>query len=570
MAQIPYSPVPTVAPSEAPTPGFRLNTPEGAFGGGVAGATQGLGQSISSTGNELFGRAIAMQQLANESEAREADSNYMVAAGDLHAKYNSLQGKAAVDAYPEYTKNLKELRVKMRDGLSSQISQKMFDAQSLGTMGRSIFNGAGHAASETKKYAIGTVTAQMELDAKSVEDTPNDEALFKDKLKRVQDGARELSALQGLGPGSPQEQALMLKATSKLWAQRLVGQSRTAPFEAAKALDANKTMMTQDDYLRVDGVVRTQGRAVGSANIANQVYNPDKTLKDMEDDAKAEAKRLAPDDPLLAQAATSAVQQKYNQDKHATASEKASNEQTVLMAIQRGVKNDQELLADPTVAAAYNALPPNSTLRKKPLNYQITTYNNDRDQEEQNKNLMRLRGLAKNDPAGFLNTDIQDLKLNPGQRNEVLVLRDKVIKQAGGDVRVQHAMMDLRGARAAELNALKIYKRDPNVPEDYDKFTGMLEAALNDHLAVHKEPADYDTIVNKIGPKLMRTFDEEGRFFGTNVVPSFKPSTYTQEYKTFETAYKANFPGAKDEVVYKAYQRFQWKLLNSSSKGKAK
>ena len=474
MAQIPYSPVPTVAPSEAPTPGFRLNTPEGAFGGGVAGATQGLGQSISSTGNELFGRAIAMQQLANESEAREADSNYMVAAGDLHAKYNSLQGKAAVDAYPEYTKNLKELRVKMRDGLSSQISQKMFDAQSLGTMGRSIFNGAGHAASETKKYAIGTVTAQMELDAKSVDDTPNDEALFKDKLKRVQDGARELSALQGLGPGSPQEQALMLKATSKLWAQRLVGQSRTAPFEAAKALDANKTMMTQDDYLRVDGVVRTQGRAVGSANIANQVYNPDKTLKDMEDDAKAEAKRLAPDDPLLAQAATSAVQQKYNQDKHATASEKASNEQTVLMAIQRGVKNDQELLADPTVAAAYNALPPNSTLRKKPLNYQITTYNNDRDQEEQNKNLMRLRGLAKNDPAGFLNTDIQDLKLNQGQRNEVLVLRDKVIKQAGGDVRVQHAMMDLRGARAAELNALKIYKRDPNVPEDYDKFTGMI------------------------------------------------------------------------------------------------
>ena len=101
MPAIPYSPVPQVSPQENPTPSVRENTPIGAFGGQVAEAIQGLGAVTEKAGNELFGRAVALQQLNNETEAREADAKYMMAAGDIHAKFNALEGKDRVDAYPK-------------------------------------------------------------------------------------------------------------------------------------------------------------------------------------------------------------------------------------------------------------------------------------------------------------------------------------------------------------------------------------------------------------------------------------------------------------------------------------
>src|SRR5581483_2698427 len=101
MPQVPYQPVPQVAPSEAATPGVRVNAPTEAFGGASAAATEGLGKGFEQAGNELFGRAVALQQLANETEAREADAQYMLQAGDLHAKFNALEGKERVNAFPK-------------------------------------------------------------------------------------------------------------------------------------------------------------------------------------------------------------------------------------------------------------------------------------------------------------------------------------------------------------------------------------------------------------------------------------------------------------------------------------
>jgi hypothetical protein len=566
MAQIPYSPVPSVAPSGAATPSVHLNVPEGAFGGGVAAATSELGQRVSQVGNELFGRAVALKQLDNEAEARDADTKYMMTAGQLHADYSALQGADAKAAFPKYQTDLAEARTKLRDSLSNPMAQKMYDASSLSTMGRSIFNGAGHAAEQFKQYTIGTAIAQMGVDAKTASDNPDDENLFRDKLHRTAENASHVAALKGAPAGSPQEKLTTLTATSNLWAERIIGKSKTGdPFEAGKYLDENRTKLTEQDYLRVNNIVRAESRAQGSNRIADEIYKPDAPLADLEAAASNKAKELAPQDPVLAQHAVAAVKQKYNQDKYATTRERATNEQTVLGAIHDGVKNEAELLADPKVAAAYYALPENSPLKKKPLNFQISGYNDQRDQQEQETNYTRLRGLAQNSPEDFLNTDVQSMNLNKTQRGQVLSLRDKVIKEAGGDLRVQHAMMDIRGARASELQAAQIYRRDPNNPADYDKFSGALQGALDDYLATNKKPASYDEVVNNIAPKLLRNITEPGRFFGTNETRAFKPSDSTPEFKKFSSAYTANFPDASAETTYKAYQRFQWKLLNTKS-----
>jgi len=580
MAQIPYSPVPTVAPSEAPTPGFRLNTPEGAFGGGEAGATQGLGQSISSTGNELFGRAVAMQQLNNEAEARDADTKYMMQAGTLHADFSSLEGADAKAAFPKYQKDLADARVKLRDSLSNPMSQKMFDAQSLSTMGRSIFNGAGHAAQQFKNYQIGTGVAQMAVDAKSVEDDPNDEGLFQDKLQRTAQNASHVAALKGAPAGSPQEQLGVLTATSKLWAQRITGLSRTAPFEAAKVLDANKTNLTADDYLKVDNTVRASGRAVGSVNIANGVYQDGtkngQSLAQMEETAKAKAAEQDPNDPLLATHTVAALRGQYNQDKYAKKQFDAENIEMVNGGIAAGVKNVQELRANPQVAAAIDALPPD---KQNAIPGMINRYNAARDKVSNEENYFKLKGMASNDVEGFLNTDLTSQGLAKGDIDKLMTLQKKLKAIPDSDPRVNRAVTQIRGAMGAQLKALDIAKRTKNNQDDYDKYTGALQSALDVFQETNKRPPTYKELTDKdgIASEVLKTVSEPGFFnaaswggedIGThNKYPRFKappPDDFAEQLITDVKSKGGLEP--TPEQIQRAYTRTQFMQLYGKKK----
>src|SRR5262245_32507513 len=98
MAQVPYKPVMDVSPGDRPTPYFHLNAVADAFGANIGQALSHLGAQMERSSDELFNRAVALQQLKNETEAREADAQYMIESGKYHAEFNSLQGKNAVNA----------------------------------------------------------------------------------------------------------------------------------------------------------------------------------------------------------------------------------------------------------------------------------------------------------------------------------------------------------------------------------------------------------------------------------------------------------------------------------------
>src|SRR5882757_5244892 len=100
MPTVPYNPIPQEKPSNMGIPAVHVDAPIGAFGGGVAQATEVLGKQVDASGDMLFTRALELQKLKNDSEAKEADASYMEKAGLLHAEYGSLAGKAAVDAFP--------------------------------------------------------------------------------------------------------------------------------------------------------------------------------------------------------------------------------------------------------------------------------------------------------------------------------------------------------------------------------------------------------------------------------------------------------------------------------------
>jgi hypothetical protein len=565
MPQVPYSPVPQVQQQINPVGNVSINAPVEAFGGASAQGLDKLGHAISGVGDEMFKRAIALQQLDNDTKAKQADSDYMISAGNLHAQFGALQGQDAVKAYPKYSADLKAERERIRESLPNDMAKKMYDSQSLSTMGRSIFNGAGQAATAQKQYVISTAKAQMVLDAETVSGSPGDEALFKQKLQRTEANAVQVALAEGKPPESPQGKLLVATAISNQWYNRIKGLSQTSPFEAKEMMDKHQTDLLDPDRIRLEGIVTNTGRAVGAANIANEVYaagkgtddKPGKSFEEMEVEVRKKAKALAPKDPILEQHAVSAFKGQYNNAKYVERQQELTNMETVKGGIQSfGGTTVQQLRADPKIAAAIDNLPKSKTLD---LQGTINRFNSARDQQTKESAAIRLNGLSNNDVEAFLNTDVTKEPLSKGDMITFMNKQAKLKANPSADPRVSKAINVLKTARGAELEALGIFNRTTSNKEDYDHYTGALQSAIEVWMEDHgNKPPDAKTIADEIGPSVIRQRTEKGWLWNSKV-PFYQqtvPNAFADRLKADVKAQAGYEP--TEQEVYKAYVRKQY------------
>ena len=160
MPQVPGL-VPSVAPTEGGPGPIGLDVPVDAFGGAVGHALAGLGGAVEGASDKIWQRAVDLQDLNNRAEVDRGDAKYMEEAGKLHAQFSALQGDAAQQAFPKYIEDLKSARENIRGGMSNPMTQRMYDSQTLSTMGRTIFNGAGHAGQQAKVAALDALSKRQ-------------------------------------------------------------------------------------------------------------------------------------------------------------------------------------------------------------------------------------------------------------------------------------------------------------------------------------------------------------------------------------------------------------------------
>lgn len=270
MAQVPYSPVPGVAPIHGGPSGMRFDT-SGAFGENIGRALEGLGKTVAGAGDELFSRAIALQQVANETEAKEADTKYIMAVGEQKAQYDSLLGRSAVDGYKPFTKGIQDLRTEIRNSLSNDASRKLFDSSSLYTMSRTVFSAASHSATQNKKWALGASEARVAAAGDQALASPKDEAVFKENLDLARRETMQQGDLLGWDPDQL-NQALAAK-TSTLWSKRIDGLARTDPMKANKLLDEaiKRGDIRGEDIGKITNLVRQQVYTTGARVNANKI-----------------------------------------------------------------------------------------------------------------------------------------------------------------------------------------------------------------------------------------------------------------------------------------------------------
>lgn len=274
MPSVPYTGVPTVAPQMDATPNLSANTPPAAFGAATAEATSNLGRAVSGVGNELWQRATAMQDLFNHSQAIEADTKYMEAVGNIHAKLSSLQGKDAVDYFTNgFQQDLRGARQSIRDSLPNDMARKIFDQSSLSTMGRTVYSGAGYSATQNKKYAIGAAAAKVQTTRDAALIDPENDDAFQDHLEDTKDNVTAQYQLQGADPDTIE--AAVHKAQSDLWYDRIQGLARSQPFAANKYLTqaVKDGAIRGEDVGKITNIVRDAMHTVGARNNASAIMS---------------------------------------------------------------------------------------------------------------------------------------------------------------------------------------------------------------------------------------------------------------------------------------------------------
>ena len=284
---VPYEGAPELATHDIPTPSVNVTPYPAAFGENVAGAISTLGKVSEQAGSELTNRAFAMQelQLHADANAKLADSQNQMLQRTL--QFGQLEGKAAVDGYPQYLQDLEIIRKNGGQGLPPY-GQFLYDSESRNSRFRLSYFGGEHAATEQKKYIVGSSKAKvasLENEAGLDPDNPTANA---SRLASIQTEIEHQNEVAGLSKNDPQWNLNVAEGKSAFIGAQIRGLAEKDPFKAQKLLDqsvASKDLQpgTLDAYGRnsiqrlqdlVDNKLNTIGsRVVGSETMSGKGFH---------------------------------------------------------------------------------------------------------------------------------------------------------------------------------------------------------------------------------------------------------------------------------------------------------
>lgn len=589
MARVPYEPVPTAQP-QFQGEQLRVETPGAAFGENVGAALKQLGTSTDQVGNELFSRAIALQDLRNQDDARAAQTDYATKASELHAQFSALTGKAAADGLQGYLQSQKDLRLQIRGQLQSPMAARYYDADSLPFMQRNIFSAAGHAADQNKAYTVGTMKATADLNANSAGDDPYNEEFVEDKIAKNKEIVTNQTTIEaGITDANPESNPLVQDAvknsTSKIRRNQILGIARTDPITAQSYIQKYNDQLTETDRTYVTGLVEAKAAGVGGTQVATTIVNKhrqsdgtyDVPLKQMQDEARDAVHALLPGNSVAADVAVGKIDQLQVMDRVADQRDKADAKNGLNDALVKYNPQDvQSLLAIPGMDKTVAMLPPEI---KKDLQGYINRFNMSANKRTDEAALTMINGLRNNDSAQFMAIDPTADKYHLSQEHirQVQNWQHQMSEKAYSDPRVSRAMTWIRGAMAPQLQALGVNRRDNANPDEYDHFTGALQEQLQLWQEDHggKQPS-YEEVIDKIAPSVLNTQTTKKGWFYNSQVPAFeqwnrpKPEDIPKEFREKVTADVIAKGGAEptENQLLNAYVRQQFiQLYGGSSSG---
>lgn len=510
---VPYNPVPSVTP-QSPGESVSVSTPDAAFGVNIGNALQHLGSSTAEAGTELFNRAIAIQDLTNQADARNAVTKLMDTMAKPRADFLALKEKDAVNGLQPYLDLANNTNKDIRSTLTSPMAQKYYDQESSFFMRNNVIAASGHAGTEGKAYVVGTATSGAWLAANGLTD-PNSDIEFHQRLGNINGKVDTIKHEEGWSDEQAQEATI--KFTSHAWANRIDQINQTNP--QAALVKYNEAVangqITGDDQKVIYDRILAKNRTVGTRVLGDQIIadNKDKPIEAMVADAEKRAPAVSMGDPEYLKDLENYIRQRVNYGRWAVQQQNEQGKSDIITGIAKYEPHSAaELLTQPGMQSAYDMMKP---IEQAGLQKLIGSYWSSKQRlatalgEEQYNS---LRAMAVSDPQAFLEQDPSTWKVSSGQLVGLIQLRAKVTRGEDIDPHMKQAMTFMHNNFGAELNALGVYSRNKNDPEEYDKYTSALYQAINSWMETHNGKAPDNNQMFELGKGVLKTHTVKGWF----------------------------------------------------------
>lgn len=540
MAQVPYSPIPTVTPS--PNSGLPYQNASGAtpeaFGSNIGQAEQQLGNKVENVGDVLQKHAVFYQDRANQADADNAFISGSVELGKLETQFYSLQGQQAKDAYPKYIEDLNKARDNIKNGLPNPEVARMFDREFNRRLSFAIIDGGRHAATQEKAFQNQTTVAREKLAVQDAGQYPKDDEKFDVDMSTIREQVGKRSVLQGWDNATYQVE--LRKAESDAWVLRLNELSKIDPIGAKKLFDENKDKIFGQQKDQADRVVRQGMQQYGARKDADELYSPDKPLTDMLSEGRELAEKHAKDDPLYADTVESRIKSRYNTNVSAN----NARERQIMSTVQSALFNTEkppttldELFHSGQAAGdnpssgvqdLYNQL---SDSKKKQVNDQLVKNSKADPNPLTQENYLRFKGLEgmaanPNTREEFANLNLMEQNL-PRQLLGQLLTKQQKLKAVGEeDLKMSSVLSSVRPMLKAA--GIESGKAGSDEAKSYNIFYGQFQDAVQRFESQHnKLPTPKEA--QEMASSLLRTTNDNGWFWQSN------PKQFETNYKNFES-----------------------------------
>lgn len=279
-----YNPVPdTTAQPGLDTRPIRLQTDPEMFGAGIGRALSQTGSTLEKVGDEWASTALQFARLDQETKAAAAATQYYQETGKLDAAFRSMSGTDPQNNLINHNQRLDDLRQQFRAGLTP-FAAKLYDQQTLRSMGYDMRNSALHAASESKRAAL---SASQDNQAALIDQAARDPNRTIDIINGVKEQAAQQSRLEDgaiaadADPNSPEVKATINIRESKVKSavgtamdKIAMARARTDPDGALKMLDQYRDQMHEPVYQQIREKILDRSVTVNAETEAARITSP--------------------------------------------------------------------------------------------------------------------------------------------------------------------------------------------------------------------------------------------------------------------------------------------------------
>lgn len=506
MAQVPYSGAPEVGPALDPLPTPRVNAPAEAFGTGVAGAISHLGEVAQGAGKELFARAIAFQELDEQTKADMAAAQTLDRMTNRYMEYDKLRGNERIEGMPKFQEDLSKIREDGAAGLNSPYARMQYLRDSRRSQSMMTWHGATLARQGAEEAAAAASRSRMDAAVNNfAKVNPSDPKEFDEKVAEIRSAAAdEVHRRTGFAPGTKESDDAASPIVSGQVAKMIIAKLN-ADAPAGKKLyqySKDKGLLSPEDadrlQDRVDRAVDTNtGRKIG-ATIGGDPKNKNVDPKILIEKAKAAADEADPgNDNLKRNAVDFTLERKTHEERIETEAYRETMK-TLIRGVDGTDTNGRvpisldEARQDPVWREAYDSAPEQvqgqirEAIRKNGNTDGFVP--NERGNAEFNNLYAALKSpnasAAEVDEA--LNADLLKTHMTREQRKTILDLQNKVLAEQSTATSVNSAM-NIAEVRTA-VNAAGLSKGT----EEYDRFVTEFTTAIGEYASTaHRTVKDH-------------------------------------------------------------------------------